>query len=144
MIENGDKVKIHYRLSVDGRLLDSSEGREPLTYTQGEGQIVPGLERHLARLNPGDETEVEVPPEQAYGSWKEDAIQTLPRDAFDNPEGLQVGRIIQGRTLEGQAFTATIQRLDRDEVTLDLNHPLAGRTLKFEVEILEVSRSKTG
>ena len=139
MIENGVTVKIHYKLSVDGDLIDSSEGREPLVYVQGAGQIVPGLEKHLAVLNCGDETRVEVPPEEAYGAFNEDAIQTLPKDAFEDNDGFEVGRMIQGKTLEGQEFSATVRSMGGDEVTLDLNHPLAGRILVFEVEIVEVS-----
>jgi FKBP-type peptidyl-prolyl cis-trans isomerase 2 len=138
MIANGARVTIHYRLSVDGKLIDSSEGREPLSYTQGQGQIVAGLERHLAGLSAGAKTKVKVPPSEAYGELNQDAIQTLPRHAFEDPKGLEVGRMIQGKTLEGQAFSATVRSIEDDEVTLDLNHPLAGRTLLFEVEILDV------
>jgi FKBP-type peptidyl-prolyl cis-trans isomerase 2 len=139
MISNGARVSIHYKLFVDGELIDSSEGRDPLSYTQGQGQIVSGLERHLAKLSPGDRTTVEVSPEDAYGPSKVDAIQTLPKHAFEDANGLKVGRMIQGRTLEGQAFSATVRGIEDDEVTLDLNHPLAGKTLLFEVEILEVA-----
>jgi FKBP-type peptidyl-prolyl cis-trans isomerase SlyD len=141
MIEDGARVKIHYRLSVEGRLIDSSEGREPLEYVQGAGQIVPGLEKHLARLKPGDKTKVAVPPEQAYGAYHADAVQKLPKSAFEDIDGMEVGRIIQGKTLEGQEFSATVKSLEGDEVTLDLNHPLAGQTLLFEVDILEATVS---
>jgi FKBP-type peptidyl-prolyl cis-trans isomerase SlyD len=139
MIANGATVTIHYKLTVDGMLVDSSEGREPLTYTQGQGQIVPGLERHLEGLSAGARTKVKIPPEDAYGELNEDAIQTLPKSAFEESKGLEVGRMIQGRTVEGQSFSATIRRIDENNVTLDLNHPLAGRTLLFEVEILKVT-----
>ena len=141
MIGNGSRVKIHYRLSVEGRLIDSSKGRDPLEYVQGAGQIVAGLESHLARLKPGDKTKVAVPPEKAYGEYKKEAVQKIPRDAFEESDGLEVGRIIQGKTLEGQEFSATIKSVEGDEITLDLNHPLAGQTLLFEVEILEAEDS---
>ena len=141
MIGNGSRVKIHYRLSVEGRLIDSSKGRDPLEYVQGAGQIVAGLESHLARLKPGDKTKVAVPPEQAYGEYKKEAVQKIPRDAFEESDGLDVGRIIQGKTLEGQEFSATIKSVEGDEITLDLNLPLAGQTLLFEVEILEAEDS---
>jgi len=138
MISEGARVKIHYKLSVDGELVDSSEQREPLAYVQGEGQIIAGLESHLVGLGTGDVTRVEVPPEEAYGLRNEDAIQTVPRDAFEDSTALEVGKMIKGTTLEGQSFSATVQKIGDDQVTLDLNHPLAGRTLGFEVEILEV------
>jgi FKBP-type peptidyl-prolyl cis-trans isomerase 2 len=140
MISNGARVSIHYRLFVDGKMVDSSEDRGPLNYTQGQGQIVAGLERHLAQLNAGDKTTVEIPPEDAYGLMNEDAIQKLPKQAFEDSDGLEEGRMIQGRTLEGQAFSATIRKVEGDEVTLDMNHPLAGKNLVFEVEIIEVIR----
>ena len=139
MIANGARVTINYKLSVDGKLVDSTEGREPLTYTQGQRQIVTGLERHLATLSPGARTKIKIQPEDAYGPLNEDAIQTLPKHAFEDPSGLEVGRMIQGKTLEGQAFSATVRRIEGEEVTLDLNHPLAGKILLFEVEILEVT-----
>ena len=139
MIKDGARVKIHYKLSVGGRLVDSSEGRDPLSYVQGAGQIVSGLEKHLAKMLQGDKTKVSVPPEEAYGNLNQDAIQVLPRDAFDHADGLEVGRMIQGVSSEGQEFSATIRSVDGDDVTLDLNHPLAGQTLVFEVEVLEVT-----
>jgi FKBP-type peptidyl-prolyl cis-trans isomerase SlyD len=142
MIGNGAKVKIHYRLSVEGRLIDSSEGREPLEYVQGAGQIVAGLESHLARLKPGDKTKVAVPPEQGYGAFNEEAIQKVPKEAFEDSGGLEVGRIIQGKTVEGQEFSATVKSVEGEEITLDLNHPLAGQTLFFEVEIVEATSSE--
>jgi len=144
MIKNGANVKIHYKLSVGGKLVDSSEGRDPLSYVQGAGQIVAGLENHLAKMRQGDRTKVSVPPEEAYGNLNEDAVQVLPKDAFDNVDGLEVGRMIQGATSEGQEFSATIRSVDGDDVTLDLNHPLAGQTLVFEVEVLEVTDPEGG
>lgn len=139
MIAEGARVTIHYKLTVDGILIDNSEGREPLTYTQGQGQIVAGLERHLAGLSAGDRTRVEVPSKDAYGPLREDAVQMLPKQAFEDPDTLVVGRMIQGKTLEGQAFSATIRSIKGDEVTLDLNHPLAGKDLLFEIEIVKVT-----
>lgn len=144
MIREGASVKIHYKLSVGGRLVDSSEGRDPLSYVQGAGQIVAGLEKHLAKMRQGDRTKVTVPPEEAYGNLNEDAVQILPKDAFDSADGLEVGRMIQGATSDGQAFSATIRSVEEDEVTLDLNHPLAGQTLVFEVEVLEVTDPEDG
>ena len=143
MIKEGSTVKIHYTLAVDGKQIDDSKSRGPLSYVQGAGQIVRGLEEHLAELQAGDVTRVEVPQEKAYGVRNEEAVQVLPLDAFENPDGLQVGAMIEGATAEGQRFSAMVKGVDENNVTLDLNHPLAGKTLLFEVEILEVSDSGT-
>ena len=142
MIKAGSKVAIHYTLTVDGRQIDDSKTRGPLIYVQGAGQIVKGLESHLAGLRAGDVTAVEVPPEQAYGVRNEEAVQVLPLDAFENSDGLRVGSMIEGTTAEGERFSALVQRVEENEVTLDLNHPLAGKILAFKVEILEVSEEK--
>jgi FKBP-type peptidyl-prolyl cis-trans isomerase 2 len=142
MIRAGSKVAIHYTLSVDGRQIDDSKTRGPLTYVQGAGQIVKGLEVHLEGLQAGDVTEVEVPPEEAYGVRNEEAVQVLPLDAFENSDGLRVGSMIEGTTAEGEKFSARVQELDENKVTLDLNHPLAGKALAFKVEILEVSEEE--
>lgn len=139
MIQKGATVKINYTLSVDGEIVDSSYNRgEPLTYVQGAGQIIPELERELEGLKEGDSREVVLPPEKAYGLRDPEAIQQVSKSAFQDPEQLRVGGMVQGRTSEGTAFQASIVELNEEEVTLDLNHPLAGKTLHFQVEVVGV------
>lgn len=139
MIQEGSNVKIHYKLMVDGELVDTSQGGEPLAYVQGAGQIVPGLEEHLAELSQGAESTVEVPPEKGFGVKDPQAVQTVPRSSFEDPESLKTGMLVQGQTGDGKTFNATVSEISDSEVTLDLNHPLAGKTLEFQVEIVEVS-----
>lgn len=138
MIEDGSNVTIHYKLTIDGEVVDTSEGRDPLTYVQGESQIIPGLEEHLSALSEGDVTSVSVPPEKAYGARNPEASVEVAKEAFDEPEKLQVGTRIQAWDTEGRKFSALVEEVADETVTLDLNHPLAGRTLDFDVEILEV------
>lgn len=138
MIEKGSNVTIHYKLTIDGELIDSSQGRDPLTYVQGNNQIIPGLEEHLSGLSEGDVTSVSVSPEKAYGVRDPEASVTVSRAAFQNPEQLTIGARIQARDGDGRAFTAVIEHVEDETVTLDLNHPLAGQTLDFEVEVLNV------
>jgi FKBP-type peptidyl-prolyl cis-trans isomerase SlyD len=136
-IKNGSKVSINYTLKVDGNVVDTSEGREPLTYVHGSGQIIPGLEVEITGMKKGDKKNVEVIPEKGYGQRDPQAVQKVPRTAFNEPEKLQVGGIITGEA-NGQAFQAMIVGLTDEEVTLDMNHPLAGKTLNFDIEVVEV------
>jgi FKBP-type peptidyl-prolyl cis-trans isomerase SlyD len=138
MIKKGSKVSIHYKLKIAGDVIDSSEGREPLTYVQGSKQIIPGVEEHLEGMSAGDETEISIPPEKGYGPRNPEAIQTLPKSAFDSPDKMTVGMTVQGRSQQGQPFNAQVTEVSDDNITLDLNHPLAGKTLDFEFKIVEV------
>ncbi len=135
-IHNGSKVSIHYTLKVDGQIVDTSRGKEPFTYVQGEGQMIPGLERNLEGLGAGDQKFIAVEPQEGYGERNSEAVQTVPRSAFKDAE-LHVGDIVQGQA-GGEDFQACIIELAGDEVKLDLNHPLAGKTLNFDVEVVSV------
>jgi FKBP-type peptidyl-prolyl cis-trans isomerase SlyD len=131
-------ASFHYTLTNDrGEVVDSSEGREPLTYLHGEGQIVPGLENALEGRETGDKLTVDVVPEEGYGPSHPELIQIVPRDAFQGVEDLQPGMQFQGRNDQG-SINVTISKIDGDEVTVDGNHPLAGETLHFDVEITDV------
>ena len=135
----GDKkaVTFHYSLRDDGGdVLDSSEGREPLTYLHGQGDIVPGLEKALEGKQPGDEVKATVPPAEGYGVRDEGNVRNIPRRRL--PEGkLAPGMRLQLRTDQGP-LVATVVALKGDYVTLDANHPLADKTLHFEVKVVEV------
>jgi FKBP-type peptidyl-prolyl cis-trans isomerase 2 len=139
MIKSGSKVSIHYRLSVDGALIDSSEEREPLTYVQGAEQIFPGVEEHLEGMGVGEETKLSIPAEEGYGPRDPEAVRMVPKSAFDDPEKLKVGMAVQGQAQEGKSFNAIVTAVSAEEVTLDLNHPLAGKTLDFELKVVEVN-----
>lgn len=137
MIKDKSTVKFHYTLTVDGEKVDSSRGREPLTYVHGEGQIVPGLERELEGLTPGDSKTVEVAPDDGYGPHRAEGMHEVPKEAFSDASELKPGDRVSGQA-QGQAFEARVTAVGEDTISLDLNHPLAGKTLEFEVEIVEV------
>lgn len=137
MIEKGSKVKLHYTLKVEGEVIDSTKEREPLTYVHGSAQLIPGLEEGLEGREEGETMGLKLPPERAYGRWNPGAVRTVPVSAFSDPERIAVGRRVQGET-NGRSFEASVTEVDADKVTLDLNHPLAGKTLEFEVEVVEV------
>jgi len=139
MIKAGSKVSIHYKLSVDGALIDSSEDREPLKYTQGSEEIFPGVEEHLEGMQVGDQTKLSVPPEKGFGPRDPEAVHVVPKNVFDSPENIKVGMAVQGQGEKGKAFNAVVAKVSTDNITLDLNHPLAGKTLDFEFRVVEVS-----
>lgn len=137
-IAKGTVASFHYTLTNDaGEVVDSSEGREPLTYLHGEGQIVPGLENALEGRTTGDKLNVDVSPEEGYGVSHPELVQVVPREAFQGVEDLQPGMQFQGRNDQG-SINVTISKIEGDQVTVDGNHPLAGETLHFAVEITDV------
>ncbi|WP_123104555.1 FKBP-type peptidyl-prolyl cis-trans isomerase [Acidithiobacillus sulfuriphilus] len=139
MIVAKDKVvTIDYTLTdEEGELIDSSEGEEPLIYLHGHHGIIPGLENALAGHRAGDKVQVSIPPEAGYGDWEEDLVEVVGVEDFDDPEELEVGMQFETMTEEGSKM-ATVIDIEGDDVTVDLNHPLAGMTLNFDVTVLGV------
>lgn len=134
------KVRIDYTLkNQNGDVLDSSEEREPLAFLQGSGQIIPGLEKALEGREAGDSFSVEIEPGEGYGEYDEELIFEVPRDRFQNQDGIEAGMQVQAQLQDGSTQILTIQSVGDDQVTLDANHPLAGETLHFDVEVAEVS-----
>lgn len=132
-------VTIDYTLSNDaGEVLDSSSGKDPLTYLHGVGSIVEGLERALEGHAQGDELRVRVPPSQGYGERDEDLVGVVDRRQIGLDEQLEVGMLLQVVGANDQREVVQITGIQEDEVTLDGNHPLAGETLIFEVSVVEV------
>ena len=133
-------VLMHYTLkNDDGDIMDSSEGHEPLAFIQGIGNIIPGLEKHLEGKVKGDKLKATVTPDEAYGERTEEQIAKVPLENFqsDGEEQLEVGMQVQVESNQG-ATIALVTEIEGNDVTLDLNHPLAGETLHFDVEIMDV------
>ena len=138
-IANDRAVLIHYKVSNSGgEVVDSSEGEEPLAYIQGQGDIVPGLEQALLGKTAGDRVKITVSPAQGYGEWDEDKVQTVPRAAFEDGGEIEPGMRFQAQGDDGEDVIVTVTRVSNDEITIDANHPLAGQTLDFDVEIVSV------
>lgn len=132
-------VSIHYTLTNDaGEVLDSSQGQEPLDYIHGSGQIIPGLEAALEGKQVGDTLQVTIAPEDAYGPRHEELIQPVPREAFEGVDDIEPGMQFQAESEEGMQLV-TVAAVDETTVTVDANHPLAGETLHFDVEVTSVS-----
>jgi FKBP-type peptidyl-prolyl cis-trans isomerase SlyD len=137
-IENQKVVSIHYTLTnEEGQVLDSSENQEPLAYIHGEGNIIPGLENALTGRTKGEKLKVTVAPEEGYGERDESMVQAVPRSAFQGVDEITPGMQFQAQSPQGIQLV-TVVSVAGDEVTLDGNHPMAGITLIFDVEIADV------
>jgi len=137
--KSGDTVKVHYKGTLnDGSVFDSSQDRDPLEFQLGAGQILPGFEKAVEGLTPGEKASTSIPAAEAYGERNDQAI--IKVDRKDLPEGLdpQVGQQLQMRNPEGQAMPVRVAEVSETEVTIDANHPLAGQDLNFEIELVAV------
>jgi len=136
----GDKLRIHYTGRLDdGTVFDQSEGREPLEFTLGSGEIIPGLERGVVGMEVGENRAVTVAPEDGYGPRDAGRIQSVPREAIPDHIPTDPGTQLSVQTQEGQTIPVVVSDVSESHVELDANHPLAGRTLTFDVELLEIA-----
>jgi FKBP-type peptidyl-prolyl cis-trans isomerase SlyD len=129
---------LDYELKTDeGKVLDTSEGSGPLSYIHGHGNLIPGLEDELEGKAGGDAFQVRVPPEKGYGPRKEEMVQQVERARFPADADIQAGMQFQAQTEHG-AHIVTVVEVEKENVTIDVNHPLAGVALNFDVKVLEV------
>lgn len=137
-IQKHTVVTLNYTLkNSEGEILDTSEGREPLVYLHGVGGLIPGLEAELEGKEKGNSLNVVIAPEDAYGKRSEDLMHVVPKSGFQGDEEMQVGMQVQLQTEQGPAI-ATIAAIEGENVTLDLNHPLADMELHFAVDVLDL------
>ena len=138
-VKNGDTVHIHYKGTLtDGSVFDSSEGRDPLSFTVGSGQVIPGMDQGLPGMKVGDKKTLNIACEQAYGPLNPAARQAIPREGIPDDIPLEVGIQLQMQTPEGQVLPVTVVEVDEATVTLDANHPLAGQDLNFDIELVSI------
>ena len=139
LIGNNLVVSMHYTLTDNtGTVLDSSEGREPLNYLHGAGNIIRGLEQALTGKTQGEKLKAVIAPADGYGESRPDMIQVVPREAFQGVENIEPGMAFQAQGQDGSIQQITVTRVEGDEITVDGNHPLAGVELHFDVEIVTV------
>jgi peptidylprolyl isomerase len=137
--KKGDEVKVHYTGKLDdGTVFDSSEGREPLQFKIGEGQVIPGFEEGVVGMNTGDTKTISIPSGQAYGPHHDEMVIVVDKSQF--PEGMnpELGDQLQMQHPSGQVVLVTVVDVSDKDVTLDANHPLAGKDLTFNVELVDV------
>ncbi len=140
-VKTGDTVRIHYTGTLqDGTTFDSSQGRDPLEFQVGSGQIIGGLDSALPGMAVGDKKTVNVPCDQAYGPINPGYRQAIPREGIPDDIPLEIGKQLQMQPPEGQQpMVVTVVELDEATVTLDANHPLAGKDLVFDIELVSIN-----
>lgn len=134
----GDKVQVHYTGKLEnGSVFDSSEGRDPLEFTIGSGQVIPGFEQAVSGMSPGEERSIRIPAPEAYGDRKDDLLIVVERKQLPPDMEPEVGQQLQ-LNQDGQAFVVRVQDVAADTITLDANHPLAGEDLEFKVQLVSI------
>lgn len=138
---NGSTVQVHYtgRLDEDDSVFDSSRERdEPLKFTIGEEQVIPGFEEAVEGMEPGEEKTVDIPSDEAYGPYRDDMVLEVERDQLPDDLDPEVGQRLQLRQQNGEVVNVTLTEISDAEVTLDANHPLAGKDLSFDIELVDI------
>ena len=141
-VKSGDTVKVHYKGTLaDGTTFDSSEGRDPLEFQVGSGQIIPGLDKAIPGMEVGDKKTVNVPCDEAYGPVDPQMRQAVPREGIPDDIPLDLGTRLQMQTQQGQVTPVTVVEVTDEQVTLDANHPLAGQDLTFAIELVHIAEA---
>jgi len=136
MIKEGNKVKVHYTGKLESNeVFDTSKDKDPLQFTVGEGQLIPGFENGVIGLKVGDKKTINIEVNQAYGEVREDLLNEVSKDKM--PEGVTKGQMLQAQTPNGPV-SVKILEIKEDTVVIDANHPLAGKNLIFDLEVVEV------
>jgi peptidylprolyl isomerase len=136
---NGDTVQVHYTGKLaDGTVFDSSVGREPLEFTLGAGQVIPGFEKAVLGMKVGEKKTVTIPADEAYGPRRDELAAEVPREKLPSGTTPAVGQQLLMREPDGSEIVVTITEISDDTVTIDANHPLAGKDLTFEIELVKI------
>jgi peptidylprolyl isomerase len=137
--KRGDKVLVHYRGTLDdGSQFDSSEGGEPISFTLGEGEVIPGFENAVEGMTAGEKKTERMDPADAYGDHRNELVFTVGREQMPDGDEIEVGDMLQVGFPDGRNATVTVTAVEDGEVTLDANHPLAGKNLTFELELVSI------
>jgi FKBP-type peptidyl-prolyl cis-trans isomerase SlyD len=137
-IREGSQVALEYTLSDEaGTVIESNKGKQPMSYIHGKSQIIPGLEKELSGMKVGEEKKIQVKPEDGYGPVNPDAFQEVPKDKLP-PEALKVGTTLMAQGPRGQGIPVRVHEIKDTTVIMDFNHPMAGKTLSFDVKISEI------
>jgi peptidylprolyl isomerase len=143
-VENGLFVQVAYKGTLgDGEVFDSSEGREPLEIQMGEGQLIPGFEAALMDMVAGDKKTFTLAPEEAYGERSDEHTMEIPASEVPPEMNPEVGQEVALTTPQGQQVPAVITHVDDEKISMDLNHPLAGESLTFEIELVGITKEAT-
>lgn len=139
-VKNGDNVKVHYTGKFkDGSVFDSSRDREPLTFQLGAGQIIPGFEQAVVGMSVGDSTTIEIAPKDAYGDRNPEMMIEVSNEQVPPDLKPQIGQTLQVQQGNGQVANVVVAEIKPESIVLDANHPLAGKDLVFDIELVEVA-----
>lgn len=142
-VREGDTISLHYTGSLDdGTVFDSSEGGQPLSFTVGSGEVIPGFDEGVRGMEVGEEKQITIPSDNAYGDYHEELVKVVPREAFPPDITPEVGLSFELELPSGQSMPMRIIDVEGDEVTLDANHLLAGETLHFRVRLVSIDDTK--
>lgn len=137
MIQNGNTVDVHYTgRHTNGEVFDSSEGKAPLQFVIGSGQIIPGFENAIIGKNIGDKVTVNIPASEAYGELREDLIVKVPNEQLPGP--VEVGMTLQAQAENGMPINVLVKEVNEDHAVIDGNHPFAGKELVFDIEVVAI------
>lgn len=137
--KDGDTVKVNYTgMLADGTVFDTSEGREPLEFTLGQGQLLPGFEKTVIGMKAGESKTVNIPADEAYGPYRDDLVLVMGRDQLPEDLDPEVGQQLQATQPDGSTIVVTVTAVTETTVTVDANHPLAGKDLTFKIELVEI------
>lgn len=138
--KQGDTVRVHYTGKLDdGTIFDSSAGKAMLEFTIGKGQLIPGFEKAVAGMSPGESVTVDIPAAEAYGLRRSEMVAELNRSQLPKNIEVKIGQRLQMRQKSGQALVVKVTALSETKVTLDANHELAGKDLTFDIELVEIA-----
>ncbi len=139
-VKNGDKVKVEYTGKLDdGTMFDTSQGKAPIEFEVGAKKVIPGFEKAVIGMKKGEEKEVKIKPEDAYGNRNPEMIKKLPRKMLPKDQEPKAGMMILMKTKEGPQIPAAITAVSAEDITIDLNHPLAGKNLNFKIKVVDIS-----
>jgi peptidylprolyl isomerase len=137
--KQGDRVKVHYKGSLeDGTVFDTSFDKEPMEFTLGEHMVIPGFENAIDGMNEGETSKTVIPPQEAYGDYNEKMIAVVDRSQIPPEVEIQIGMVLKVGDNESDATNVCVTELSEHTITLDGNHPLAGKSLIFEINLVEV------
>lgn len=139
-VKNGDKVKVHYTGTLeDGSVFDSSANREPLEFEVGGGQMIPGFDKGVVGMELNETKNISIASVDAYGEQRQELIQEVSKELLPKEMEVTVGQTLVSQTPEGQQFHVIVKEIKEDTIVIDGNHPLAGKDLKFEIKMVEIT-----
>ena len=139
-VKKGDKVKVEYTGKLDdGTVFDTSEGKAPLEFEVGSGKIIKGFDQAVIGMKKGEEKTIKLKPEQAYGNQNAQLLKKIPRDKLPKEPEPKVGMMLGLNSPDGQQIPARITGVSEKHVTIDLNHPMAGKNLNFKIKVIEIA-----